>query len=77
MTLKEVKWAMDNIIGPWSFKAADRLYHNHRLDFTAFKGLMRRLPDRTLVYASEYEERLRRYEAQLKAKSEPADDGKG
>jgi len=68
---------MDNIIGPWSFKAADRLYHNHRLDFTAFKGLMRRLPDRTLVYARDYEERLRQYEEQLKAKSKTAGESKG
>jgi len=68
---------MDNIIGPWSFKAADRLYHNHRLDFTAFKGNMRRLPDRTLAYTSEYEERLREYEAREKAKSDTTDKDKG
>lgn len=45
----------------------------NNLDFTAFKGLMRRLPDRTLVYATEYEERLRQYESQLKEKSDSTD----
>ncbi len=68
---------MVKIIGPWSMKAADRIFHDHRLDFTAFKGPMRRLPDRMLVYASEYEERLREYEAQLKAKSENTNKDKG
>jgi len=68
---------MVKIIGPWRMKAADRIFHDHRLDFTAFKGLMRRLPDRTLVYATEYEERLRQYEAQLKAKGDSTDKDNG
>ena len=41
-------------------------YHNYRLD-TAFRGVyLRRLPDRTLVPSSEFEQRLREYEESLK-----------
>jgi hypothetical protein len=35
------------------------LAHNHRLDPTFNGRYIRRLPDRTLVYADEYDERLR------------------
>jgi len=67
---------MDKIIGPWRMKTADRIFHNHRLDFTAFRHL-RRLPDRTLVYAEEYEERLRQYEARrLSASAESSSEPK-
>ncbi len=38
---------------------------------------MRRLPDRTLVYTSEYEERLREYDAREKTKSDTTDKDKG
>ncbi len=61
---------MDKIIGQFRMKIADRIFHDHRLDFTAFKGLMRRLPDRTLVYSRDYEERLREYEVREKSKSD-------
>jgi hypothetical protein len=44
------------IVGPFRITNALRLYHNHRLD-SSYCGYIRRLPDRTLVYASEYEER--------------------
>ena len=50
-------------IGPFTDNAAIRLYHDHRLD-PATKGKhIIRLPDRTLVWSDEYEERLREYEA--------------
>ncbi len=61
---------MDKIIGQFKLKLADRIYHDHRLDVTGFRGLMRRLPDRTLVYARDYEQRLREYEARAKANIE-------
>ena len=49
-------------IGPFTNNSAFRLYHNHRLD-PAMKGRhVRRLPDRTLVWSDEYEERLREYQ---------------
>jgi hypothetical protein len=44
-----------------------RDHHNYWLDsaFRASGGrYLKRLPDRTLVYADEYEKRLREYEAQ-------------
>ena len=39
-----------------------RQYHNYWLDPTFRGRYIRRLPDRTLVYADEYEERLQEYE---------------
>lgn len=46
--------------------------HDYRQD-TAFDGRrLVRLPDRTLVYADEYEERLREYEERQQAASEGA-----
>ena len=49
--------------GPFMNNNAFRLYHNHRLD-PATKGRhIRRLPDRTLVWSDEYEQRLREYES--------------
>lgn len=49
---------------------ARETWHNYHLD-TAFAGTyLRRLPDRTLVPAEEYEERLKEYlEKQEKEKS--------
>jgi len=58
-------------IGPFTNNAAFRLYHNHRLD-PATKGRhIIRLPDRTLAWSDEYEQRLRKYEA--KAAAPPSD----
>jgi hypothetical protein len=53
-----------------------RIYHSHHLD-TTFKGRrLRRLPDMTLVYADEYEERLKEYEeAEEEEAGESAGDG--
>ena len=65
------------IVGQFRMKLADRIYHDHRFDVTAFRGLMRRLPDRTLVYTADYERRLQEYEAQAKAKTEASDERDG
>ncbi len=65
---------MDKIIGQFRMKVADRIYHDHTLDLTAYKGLMRRLPDRTLVYTVDYEQRLREYEERMKANPESNND---
>ena len=48
--------------GPFRLDAAYLHFHDHRLD-NAFSGPLRRLPDRTLVRAEEYEARLAGYEA--------------
>jgi hypothetical protein len=49
-------------VGPFTNNIAIRLFHNHRLD-PATKGKhLIRLPDRTLVWSGEYEQRLREYE---------------
>ena len=37
------------------------VFHNHRLDNTYNGRYIVRLPDRTLVYADEYEQRLAEY----------------
>jgi hypothetical protein len=53
------------------------LFHSHHLD-PAFNGRrLRRLPDMSLVYADEYEERLKEYEsAQKEIQEEPDQTGK-
>ena len=48
-----------------------RLYYNHRLD-TAYDGrYFRRLPDRSLVYADEYEERLKEWQERIADQEAP------
>jgi hypothetical protein len=50
-------------VGPFAQNAAIRLFHNHRLD-PATKGKhLIRLPDRSLVWSDEYEQRLREYQS--------------
>lgn len=59
---------MSNIryyLGPFTNNNSFRLYHNHLLD-PATKGRhIIRLPDRTLVWSDEYEQRLREYRSKM------------
>jgi hypothetical protein len=59
---------MSNIryyLGPFTNNNSFRLYHNHLLD-PATKGKhIIRLPDRTLVWSDEYEQRLREYQSKV------------
>lgn len=58
---------MNDFAGPFRLTAADRIFHDHGRFDPANKGrLLRRLPDWSLVYADEYEERFREYEAKNK-----------
>lgn len=47
-------------------------HHNYRLDTAHHGRSVRRLPDRSLVYANEYDEALAKLEAEQKAKAETA-----
>jgi hypothetical protein len=59
---------MSNIryyLGPFTSNNSFRLYHSHLLD-PATKGKhIIRLPDRTLVWSDEYEQRLREYQSEV------------
>ncbi len=48
--------------GPFTISAEFILYHNHRLDPASKGRYAMRLPDRSLVWLEEYEQRLRQYE---------------
>ena len=51
-------------VGHFTNNAASRLFHNHSLD-PATKGRhIIRLPDRSLVWSDEYEQRLLEYKSQ-------------
>ena len=54
-TRRDIAAAMLNI------SAADRLYHNHRLDPVDQGRAFRRLPDGTAVPLDEYDARLKAY----------------
>ncbi len=49
-------------IGPFTISAELILYHNHRLDPASKGRYLMRLPDRSLVWLEEYDQRLREYE---------------
>jgi len=50
---------MGDPVGPFTISAALIMFHNHRLDPASKGKHLIRLPDRTLVYLDEYEQRLR------------------
>ena len=47
-------------------------HHNYRLDSAHQGRYLRRLPDRSLVYADEYDEALAKLEAKQKTEAETA-----
>jgi hypothetical protein len=68
---------MNNIgdhLGPFTINAAFIMFHNHRLDPASKGRYIMRLPDRTLVWSDEYEQRLRDF--QSKPVSAPLRDDK-
>jgi len=48
-------------VGPFTISTALILFHNHRLDRASKGRHLMSLPDRTLVWLDEYEQRLREY----------------
>ena len=61
--------------GPFTNNNAIRLFHNHALDPATKCRHAIRLPDRTLVWSEEYEQRLQEYESRTVSgdKSEPTE----
>ena len=59
--------------GPFTNNNAIRLFHNHALDPATKCRHAIRLPDRTLVWSEEYEQRLQEYESRTASggKTEP------
>jgi hypothetical protein len=56
------------LAGPFRLDSAYLRFHDHGLD-NAFRGPLRRLPDRTIVRAEDYEARLAEYEAAKRARN--------
>jgi hypothetical protein len=56
---------MSNIgdpVGPFTISGSFIMFHNHRLDPASKGRYLMRLPDRTLVWLDDYEQRLREFQ---------------
>jgi hypothetical protein len=58
---------MSNIgdpVGPFTISGSFIMFHNHRLDPASKGRYLMRLPDRTLVWLDDYEQRMREFQSE-------------